>query len=207
VWNQKGMGNETKLPLMLRISKVFADPLRIKILAECCIREISPKQFFEEFKDWIELRAETMSRVARAFEILEEYEWLVQTRTETGGRRRGAVEHFYEATEPLILDGELWAEVPAPMKTLFSWRNLETFAHQVKEALVAGTLTAREDHHLTWMPLLLDQQGWETVVGWLYAILHFLYEEQEDANARMAESGEEPIPMTVALAAFESPKH
>ncbi len=32
-----------------------------------------------------------------------------------------------------------------------------------------------------------------------------LDEEQEQARARMAESGEEPIPMTVALLAFESP--
>jgi len=201
------MGNETKRPLMLRLSKVFADPLRMKILAECSMREMSPKQFFEEFRDWMEFRAETMSRVSRAFEILEEYEWLRQTRTATGGRRRGAVEHFYEATEPAVLDGELWADAPAPMKALTSWRILETFAHQVKEAIAAGTLTARADHHLTWMPLLLDQQGWETVVGWLYAIFFFLCEEQEDANARMAESGEEPIPMTVALAAFESPKN
>jgi hypothetical protein len=201
------MGTEAKFPLMLRLSKVFADPLRMKILAECSMREMSPKQFFEKFKNWVEGSVETMSRVVRAFEILEEYEWLRQTRTETGGRRRGAVEHFYEATEPAILDGELWADAPGPIKALTSWRILETFARQVKEAIVAGTLTARDDHHLTWMPLLLDQQGWETVVGWLYAIFHFLYEEQEDANARMAESGEEPIPMTVALAGFESPKN
>jgi hypothetical protein len=206
MWHQR-MGSDTKRPLMLRLSKVFADPLRIKVLAECSMREVSPKQFFEEFCNRAPFEGETMSRVSRAFEILEEYEWLRQTRTETGGRRRGAIEHFYEATEPAVLDGELWADAPAPMKALTSWRILETFAHQVKEAIVAGTLTAREDHHLTWMPLLLDQQGWETVVGWLYAIFHFLYEEQEDANARMAETGEEPIPMTVALAAFESPKN
>jgi hypothetical protein len=201
------MGTETKFPLMLRLSKVFADPLRMKILAECSMREMSPKQFFEGFCNGAEFDGETMSRVSRAFEILEEYEWLRQTRTETGGRRRGAVEHFYEATEPAVLDGELWADAPAPMKAITSWRILETFARQVKEAIVAGTLTARADHHLTWMPLLLDQQGWETVVSRLYALFHFFFEEQEAANARMDESGEEPIPMTVALAGFESPKN
>jgi hypothetical protein len=38
------------------------------------------------------------------------------------------------------------------------------------------------------------------------ALFYFLSQEQEEANLRMAESGEEPTPMTVALAAFESPK-
>jgi hypothetical protein len=186
--------------LMLRLAKVFVDPLRMKILAECNMREMSPKSFLEEFGGG------SMSRVSRAFEVLDEYEWLRLVRTETGGKRRGAVEHFYRATEPAVLDEGLWSEASDSMKTLVSWRILETFARQVKEAIAAGTMDARADRHFTWMPLRLDQQGWETAVGWLYAIFHFLLEEQEDASARMAETGEEPIPMTVALAAFESPK-
>ncbi len=194
-------GSKTKLPMMLRLSKVFADPLRMKILSECSMREISPKGFFAEFGGG------SLSRVSRAFEVLVEYDWLTQTRTETGGKRRGAVEHFYEATEHAVLDEQIWSEVPDSMKTLYSWRILETFTQQVKEAIAAGTMDARVDRHFTWMPLRLDQQGWDTVMAWLYAIFHFLYEEQEDANARMAETDEEPIPMTVALAAFESPRN
>lgn len=38
-------------------------------------------------------------------------------------------------------------------------------------------------------------------------MFHSLFEEQEAAKARMAKSGEEPIPMIVALTAFESPKN
>jgi hypothetical protein len=56
------------------------------------------------------------------------------------------------------------------------------------------------------MPLRLDLQGWKSVIAKVDALFHWLYQEQEEANLRMAESGEEPIPMTVALAAFESPK-
>src|SRR5262249_542312 len=92
------------------------------------------------------------------------------------------------------------------MKNTFTWRVFETFAQQVKDAITANTMDAREDSHFTWTPLRLDQQGWETVIAWLDAIFYFLAEEQEDANARMAKSGEEPIPMTVGLAGFESPK-
>lgn len=191
---------KSKWPLMLRLSKVFADPLRMKILVECNMREMSPKLFFEEFGGG------SLSRVSRAFEVLAEYDWLYPTRTETGGKRRGAVEHFYRATGTAVFDEAIWPDVPASMKALVSWRILETFTQQVKEAMEAGTIDARVDRHFTWTALRLDRQGWEAVIAWLDAIFYFLSEEQEAANARIAETGEEPIPMTVALAGFESPK-
>jgi hypothetical protein len=190
----------SKLPLMLRLSKVFADPLRMKILAECNMREMSPKLFHKEFGGG------SLSRVSRAFEVLAEYDWLYPTRTETGGKRRGAVEHFYRATASAVFDQTIWPDVPDSMKALVSWRILETFTEQVREAMEAGTIDAREDRHLTWTPLRLDQKGWENVIARVDSIFHWLFEEQEEANLRMAETGEKAIPMTVALAAFESPK-
>jgi hypothetical protein len=56
------------------------------------------------------------------------------------------------------------------------------------------------------MPLKLDQQGWDNAIAKVDALFYWFQEEQERAKARIAESGEEPIPMTVALAAFESPE-
>jgi len=188
------------LPLMQRLSKVFADPLRMKILAECNTREMSPKQFFSEFGGG------SISRVSRAFDVLAEYGWLEMTRTETGGQRRGAVEHFYRATGPAVFDETTWPGVPESMRNLVSWRILETFAAQVQEAIEAGTIDARDDRHFSWMPLKLDQQGWDNAIAKVDALFYWFQEEQERAKARIAESGEEPIPMTVALAAFESPE-
>jgi len=189
-----------KRPLMLRLSKVFADPLRMTVLAECNMRELSPKLFHREFGGG------PLPRVARAFEVLEEYDWLELTRTETGGARRGGVEHFYVATGPAIFDEELWPEVPESMRKLVSWRIVETFTERVMEALEEGTIDERIDRHISWMPLLLDQQGWDEAIGKVDALFYWFFAEQEAANLRMADSGEEAIPMTVALAAFESPK-
>jgi hypothetical protein len=191
---------KSKFPLMLRLSKVFADPLRMKILAECNMREMSPKLFYKEFGGG------SLSRVSRAFDVLVEYDWLYATRTETGGKRRGAVEHFYRATGSAVFDETIWPDVPDSMKSLVSWRILETFIEQVKEAMEAGTIDRREDRHLTWTPLRLDQKGWDALIAKIDALFHWLFKQQEEANLRMAESGEEPIPITVALAAFESPK-
>jgi hypothetical protein len=188
------------MPYAMRIAKVLADPLRVLIVSELGIREMSPKQFHAEFGGG------SLSRVSRAFEVLIEYGWLRQTRTETGGKRRGAVEHFYRATQPALLDESAWPEMPGPVKDMFTGMIFETFAERVMEAVKAGTIDARDDRHFTWSPLALDKDGWDRVIARIDALFYFLAEEQEDANARMAESGEEAIPMTVALAAFESPK-
>lgn len=193
-------GIKSHLPFTLRISKVFADSLRIKILAECNTREMSPKEFHAEFGGG------SLSRVSRAFDVLFDYGWLRQTRTETGGRRRGGVEHFYVATGPAMFDESTWSDVPEPMQNVFTWRSFVTFGERVKEALVAGTIDARKDRHFTWSPLRLDLQGWKAVIAKIDALFYFIFEEQKRADRRMAESGEASIPMTVALAAFESPK-
>jgi hypothetical protein len=193
-------GTKSQAPFSLRMAKVFADPLRIQILAELNNREMSPKQFHGEFGGG------SLPRVCRHFDLLAEYDWLYLTRTASGGKRRGAVEHFYRATGPAMFDESTWPEVPPALKNAFTWRTFQTYAERVKEAMVAGTIDARDDRHFTWTPFRFDQRGWENTIARVDALFEFLFEEQEEANLRMAESGEEPIPMTVALAAFESPK-
>lgn len=187
------------VPYTLRVAKVMADELRIKIVAELNLREMSPKSFFEEFGGG------SITRVSRAFDLLTEFGWLEMTRTATGGRRRGAVEHFYRATKPAVFYADTWDPLPASMKEMISGGIFDEFAQRVKHAMEARTIDARSDRHFSWMPLRMDQEGWDNVISKVDALFHWLQEEQERAGSRLAESGEEAIPMTVALAAFESP--
>ena len=198
--NQDGTRIQLDVPYTLRVAKLMADELRIKIVAELNMREMSPKGFHEEFGGG------SISRVSRAFDLLAEFGWLYQTRTETGGKRRGAVEHFYRATQAAVFYNEIWSPLPQSMKEMISGGIFEELSERVRKAMEAGTIDARGDRHFSWMPLLLDEQGWGNVLERVDAIFHWLFEEQQEANLRMAESGETPIPMTVALAAFESPK-
>jgi DNA-binding transcriptional ArsR family regulator len=191
---------ESNVPLMLRLAKVFAEPLRIRIVRELNMREMSPKQFFSEFGGG------SISRVSRHFEVLVEYDWLYLVRKESGGRRRGAIEHFYRATGAAIFDNETWSPLPDSMKEMISGRIFEEFGERVLEAMASRTFDARPDRHFTWTPIQLDQIGWKRVIARLDALFRFLFKEQKEANLRMAKSGEKPIPMTVALAGFESPK-
>ncbi len=188
-----------RAPFIRRLAIVFADPLRLKIVTELYMREMSPTQFYEE------LGGGSASRVARHFKKLAEYDWLKLVRQETGGRRRGGVEHFYRATELAIFDLETWSSLPDSIKEALSWRTFEQLVERVKEAISAGTFDARFDRHLSWTPVLLDQLGWESVIDAVEAQFSSLFDEQNSAKLRIAQSGEEPILATVAMAAFESP--
>lgn len=175
---------KARMAYLRRLSVVFAFELRIKIVTELYLREMSAKQFYDEFGGG------SVSRVAKHFKKLAEEGWLRYIRTETGGSRRGAREHFYRATELAIFDEQTWALVPYSVRVAISWRTFEILAERVRDALKADTLDARDDSHLSWTKMLLDQLGWERVTGAIEALFESIFEEQNDAKLRIAHSGE-----------------
>ncbi len=193
------IGFESRAPFLQRLAVVLADPLRLKIVTELYLREMSPTLFFEEFGGG------SVARVARHFEVLAKHCWLRFIRSETGGKRFGGVESFYRAPELVIFDNETWAELPYSIRAAFSATTFNQFAERVSEAMQAGTFDARPDRHFTWTPILLDQIGWERILEALNALFESLFEEQEDAKLRIYNSGEDPIRTAVALGGFESP--
>jgi DNA-binding transcriptional ArsR family regulator len=184
----------------MRMAKAMLDPLRILILAELGTRAMSAKKFFEEFGGG-EI---TRDMVYRAFRTLRYYDWLVLAYTDSGGRR-GGVERFYRVARPPILHSDTWPAVPAPLKDMASAKVLDTMIGRFKEAMEAGTLDSRTDRHFTWTPGVVDQLGWERIVKRMDALFDFVRAELKRAESRLAKSGEKPIPMTIALAVFESP--
>lgn len=192
--------SESNRAFQKRLSVVLSDPLRLKIVTELFMRRMSPKEFFQEFGGG------SVSRVACHFNALAKHGWLRCVKKEgPGGKRYGAVESFYRASELVVLDGEAWEKLPLLIRTEFSSMIFSQFAERVVEAMLAGTFDARADRHLTWTPILLDQIGWERITAALNAVFKLLYEEQEDATIRAQDSGEKRFLVTVALAGFESP--
>ena len=190
-------GVDSPYPFMWRVSKVFADPVCLKIVAELNLRAMSAIQFYREFG------GASKAGIYRRFKMLSDIGWLAKVDQKDGGERRGAREQFYRATGPVIFDKGSWLEVPDAIKTTHSWTIFEQFSEQFKEAMEAGTVDARVDRHLTWSLLLLDQLGWENAMAALDAFFEFIFEEQMRAEQRG--SDEEKIRTTVLLAGFESP--
>lgn len=191
---------EARASRMLRLARVFEDPLRMKVLGECTIRPMSPRSFREGFGGG------SLAKIAQAFELLEQDGWLERARHGTGKEPPDEYGRLFGATEPPVVDDDAWAELPDSIKAVVSWRIFEGLTSRVKEAMQAGTISERADSHITWTPLELDRQGWKSMIARVNAVFESLSDEQEAASARMARSGEEPIPVTVALLTFESPR-
>ena len=195
---------DSPVPFMSRLSKVFADEICLKIVAELNLREMSVPQFHRELAG--EFGGVSLNAIRARFKKLIALGWLTKAQVKRGEGRRGAPEHLYRATVPVIFDTQAWAEASDSIKASYSWTILEHLSEQVQQAMEAGTFDARIDRHLTWSLLRLDEQGWEELIAAVEALFSLIFEEQKAAKARLAKSDEEPIPMTVALAAFESPE-
>lgn len=96
--------------------------------------------------------------------------------------------------------------MPESLARTDGWRSFERLSNRVNEAMKAGTFDARDDSCLAWSLIQLDRRGWEKVNGEFDALFGLALEERDRAAARMRESGEEPIRMTLVLGAFESPR-
>jgi hypothetical protein len=182
----------------VRLARIFSNEVNLKIITELSLRQMSPSQFAEEFGGEV-------PETARRFRTLVEQGWLVKVEEKTGGRRRGGVESFYQATKPAVFDSHSWSMVPNRVRTTYSWRIFEQLAEQVREAMDTETFDSRVDRHHTWTPFVLDRVGWNQVIAAVDAVFYAILEEQRRAKQRLAKSKETPVIATVYLAAFESP--
>lgn len=185
-----------------RLAKAMANELRVKILVELNKRIMSPSEFLKCCGD----EDLSLSKVAHHFRVLEKYDCIEKVGEKSGGKRRGSVEHFFRAIQQSIFDESSFANLPDSIKRKVTGVTFSTYIDRVAQAMEAGTIDARDDSHFTWTAQTLDQQGWDELIAAVDALFQLSIEIQVASGLRMAASGEKPIPVTVALAAFESPK-
>jgi hypothetical protein len=194
------IGVRERVEHLRRLAVVFAVPIRLKIVTELYQREMSPKQFYEEFG------GSSLSRVAQHFERLMETGWLrAMWREGPGGERRGGVETIYRSVELAFCDRPTWAALPHSIKVAFAWNTFKEIAEQFRGALETSTLLARADRRLTGTRLLLDQEGWTRIADEVGQEFARQYEEQEDARRRAKRTGEELFRVGSLLLGFELP--
>lgn len=97
------------------------------------------------------------------------------------------------------------ARVPRPVLGGVSGATLQTFVDKAITALEAGTLDGREDTIFRWMPLLLDQNGWDDVVAIMEEATEKVLAAQRRSQDRLAaRGGKEAISTVIGLASFET---
>ena len=178
-----------------QLAKALAHPLRVRILSSLHKGISSPNQLAQEL-------GEPLGNVSYHVKTLLEYDCVELVKTEP---RRGAVEHFYRATDRAFLSDSDWAKIPASARKGISGSILESIGQSATEAMAEGTIAARRDSHLSETPLQLDKQGWKDLNKVLAEAVDKAGEIQKEAAKRMGKDKSGAIPTKLAVMHFELP--
>lgn len=181
-----------------RLMKALTDARRVKILSILNERVASPKELAEEL-------GESLSGVAYHFKVLRNFGLIELERTEP---RRGAVEHYYRATHRALIPDDAWRSLSPQTKRRIGDDIMEHIIGDVAASVEAGVFNKRDSVHLSWTPLILDEEGWEAFSALLEETLERTFDLQAEATERLnaKDGGGEPasISATLAMIGFES---
>ncbi len=191
----KKKGKE-KLSLQMKLLKSLAHPLRVAILDLMNAGEWSPNELKKAL-------GEGLSQVSYHVKVLKDFGMIELTRTEP---RRGAVEHYYRATERAFVPSGIASDIPKVAQRIIGNGFLENIERDVGDSLKAGTFYDRDDWHVGWIPADLDGQGRQDAEKLADQFIEdFLKIEMESATRRAADEGEgEHISTSAVLLVFGS---
>lgn len=175
--------------------KAMSHPLRASILRILTERTASPAEMARELD-------EELSNVSYHTKQLVEFECaeLVSTRPV-----RGALEHFYRATERHLIDTEEWDELePLVAEDLvceFMQKILDDFVVSAR----AGIIGADADFHLARTLLVLDEEGLKEALEAHERARLEIVEIEARSAARMVKSGEDGTHVSNGQALFKLP--
>ena len=176
--------------------KAMSHPLRAAILRNLVERTASPAEMARELD-------EELSNVSYHTKQLVEFECaeLVSTRPV-----RGALEHFYRATERHLIDTEEWDELDPVMAEELLCEIVQKILDDFVASARAGVIGSDDIFHLTRTPLVLDEQGTqEALEAHERARLEILEIEARSA-ARMVKSGENGTNVSSSQSCFKMPE-
>jgi len=175
--------------------KSLAHELRAEILAILNERMASPNELAKELD-------EGLSQVSYHVKVLKDYEVIRLVKTEP---RRGAVEHYYRATSRAFLTDRDWHELPESVRVGMSADLFQMIVDDVIASLEGEVFDVREDRHMSWTPMMVDEQGWGEINGILDGALKQVIKTQETSVKRLAKSGEEGFNASVSMIGYEVP--
>jgi DNA-binding transcriptional ArsR family regulator len=175
--------------------KAMNHPVRAAVLGILAERTCSPAEMARELD-------EDLSNVSYHTKQLVELECaeLVSTRPV-----RGALEHFYRATERSLMDREGWDNLDPMLAESLIHEVMQKVLDNFVIAMRAGTIGDDPNFHLTRTPLMVDQEGLKEALDAHERARLELLEIADRSAARMIESGEAGISVSSSQACFKMP--
>lgn len=181
----------------------LSHPVRVRILEVVNEHPMSPVGFINAgFAPRIDDKQRALSLVSYHFRALEKAGCI---RVVDTVQRRGATEHVYAGCSRVFFSDKDFEALPDPQRQTLSRTSWQGLVARTDGAIRKGTFDARKDRHLTWRAMELDQRGWNEMTGRLAQCFEDLEQIRKDAEDRLAVSGDEVVPVTMALLGFESP--
>lgn len=120
---------------------------------------------------------------------------------------RGALEHRYRALRRPMLVSEDTERMPASARNSFAGQFATKAFGDLRAAVESGTFEQRTDPHVSWTPLILDEQGWKLVYELLAETLDHVLQEQAAAAGRLqdGESGGPEVRSRLTMMHYEAP--
>ena len=178
-----------------RLVRAMGHPVRVQALVILNERVASPNEIAKELD-------QTVGHVSYHVKVLKECDCIELVDT---APRRGAMEHYYRATDRAFLNAEEWDALPASIRPGMSASGIKTVFNDVASAVVEGTFDKRNDRHLSWTPMLVDEEGWGEIKKELTEMLERVFEIQSASAGRLTKADAPGIPVSVAMMAFEAP--
>lgn len=174
--------------------KGMANPVRIQIWTILNERVASPTEISKEIGVW-------RGKVIYEMKVLADLGVIQQIAEK---QVRGAVEHFYRAVSRAMLDEAEWLGVPDEVQDDLRATLLRTLTDDALRAIAEGQYDARSDAHMSWTPLLVDEQGCDELAGILLRALHEVFEVQASSAERLVAQDAEGISYTVSILGYTS---
>jgi DNA-binding transcriptional ArsR family regulator len=172
-----------------RLAKAMRHPLRIQLLALMNERPWSPR----------ELSLETgvgLSLVSYHVKVLKDLELIEETFNQPV---RGATEHFYRATARAYISPEMARHIPKSAQEMAGIDIIREIDKDVGEALREGAFYRRGDWHLSWTPLLMDDEGCGEAERIAVQAVKDIIAVAEQAATRLVEGGPDLKPIPIGL--------
>lgn len=178
------------------LAYLLGHPLRCRCQTYLCERVASPNELAQKF-------GRSIGDVSYQVRVLEEAGCIELVRTEP---RRGAVEHFYRATDRTALTATEYAKLSIAERLDFTRGTLRLGFSDALTSAADGTLVRRQDHHVARQLGTVDQEGWEKIGAIYEEAFERANAEIEAAASRMAgDPALENFPIRVLTMVIEMP--
>ena len=178
-----------------RLVKALGHAIRVQALTILNERVASPNEIAREL-------GENLSQVSYHVKVLRNNECIELVKTKP---RRGAVEHYYRATARASLMDLEFEQLPPSVRKSLSATLLQNVVEDATEAIKTGTFDARDDRHLSWTPVILDEEGWDEANQVLSDALQGILKVQTNSAARLSESDLAGFSATMTIMGYEAP--